>query len=210
MITIYGLVDPNTHDIRYIGKSIRPHERLHDHCNDHSDCHRTHWIQSLIRQGQRPELVILEELPDGADWQATERAWIAKGKAAGWPLTNNTSGGDGVPDLPPESRARIVSAWVGRKHRPETLVKIGAASRTRRHDEAWRDTMSQKMRGREITPQHRDRLKRAVAKLTDEEVREVRRLLAERVSQYVIAKRFGVHQGTISNIKRGLCYQDVE
>lgn len=210
MIYIYGLVDPNTHDVRYIGKSIRPRERLQNHCNDHASCHRTYWIQSLVSRGQHPELVILEELSDTDDWQSSERAWIAKARAAEWPLTNSTSGGDGVSDLTPESRERMARTWKGRKHRPESLLKIGAASRQRRHTEEWRQRMHEKMRGREFTAEHRQRLSKGVSKLTDNQVREIRRLLDAKVSQYVIAKQFGVHQGTISNIKRGRFYQDVQ
>lgn len=46
-VYIYGLTDPITEEIRYIGKSIRPTERLSNHCNEKSNCHRSNWIQSL-------------------------------------------------------------------------------------------------------------------------------------------------------------------
>lgn len=51
----------------------------------------------------------------------------AHGHANKWPLTNATSGGDGVPDLPPETRQRMAQVWIGRKHRPESLKKKAEA-----------------------------------------------------------------------------------
>lgn len=208
MITyIYGLIDPFTDEIRYIGKSIRPKERLRDHCNDHSDCHRTHWIQRVIAHGRRPKLVILQELSESDDWQQAERDWIAKARESGWPLTNGTDGGDGVPNLCAESKAKIVKAWTGRKHRPESLIRIGAASRGRKKSEASKQVMREKMIGRAIT--WGDKVSKAVRKLSDDQVREIRAALTGGEKQYVLAERYGVNKGTISNIKRGLFYTDV-
>lgn len=208
MIAIYALVDPRTDEIRYVGKSTRPALRLQNQCNERANTHRSHWIQSVLASGLRPKQIILEELPDGADWQASERLWIAQLKAQGARLTNGTSGGDGVRDLPPESKARIAAAWIGRKHRPETKAKIGAASRLRRHTPERRALMRRKMSGRVI--KWTDKISRALSKLSDDQVREIRQALLCRVSQYALADRYGVHQGTISNIKRGLCYQWVQ
>ena len=55
---IYGLVDPETTEIRYIGKTIRPKERLQNHMNEVSNCHRSNWLQSLKRKGLKAEMVI--------------------------------------------------------------------------------------------------------------------------------------------------------
>lgn len=55
-----------------------------------------------------------------------------------------------------------------------------------------------------------DKISKAISKLTDDDVREIRKLLDAKVSQYVIADQYSVHQGTISNIKRGRVYQWVK
>jgi hypothetical protein len=47
------------------------------------------------------------------------------------------------------------------------------------------------------------------SKLTDENVREVRRLLAEGENQYRIAERFGITQTTVSRVKRGAAWSHV-
>jgi hypothetical protein len=166
-------------------------------------------LRQLKSEGLRPSITILEELSPDADWQSAEIRWIAEGRRLGWPLTNCTSGGDGVPDLPPEIREKLRSVWLGRKHRPETLLKLSASSKQRRWTESRRELMRRKMRVRVFTPTHRDRIRQSVQKLTDDQVREIRGLLGLKVSQYAIADRFGVHQGTVSNIKRGISYAHV-
>lgn len=204
-IYIYALTDPRTSAVRYIGKSVRPHERLANHCNERADTWRNRWIQKLLREGVKPGLVILEELPSSADWKAAERRWIAAAPEHGWHLTNSTSGGDGVQDLPLEIRERMRLTWLGRKHRPESLKKIGRASVGRTHTEAYRAYMRRIMTGRHVT--WNERLRHANEKFSAEQVLEIRASLARGERQSSIAARFGVDKGTISNIHRGLFYR---
>lgn len=153
-------------------------------------------------------MFIFEKHEIHCDWAEIEKKWIAIARDGGFRLTNGTDGGDGVLNPSDEAR-RKMSIWqIGRKLTPEHKAKLGASSRDRRHDQAWKDLMSSKMKGREIT--WRDKVGKANQKLTDEQVREIRRLISEKVSQYVLAAKFGVHQGTISNIKRGVSYSHVE
>jgi hypothetical protein len=205
IIYIYALVDPETNVTRYIGKSIRPRDRLTDHMNERSNCHRCHWLQSLKRRGLRPRLVILEEIPGNYPWQEVEKHWIAFAREHGLPLTNNTDGGDGVCGLPAESMERMRRTWLGRKHKPESIEKLKAARALRKHSDATREKMRRAMTGRKIT--WTDKISAANKKLTDSQVAEIRDMLECGVTQRWVAAAFGVHQGTISNIKRGLFYK---
>jgi len=47
------------------------------------------------------------------------------------------------------------------------------------------------------------------AKLTPDDIHEIRRLLAIKTNQYDIAKRFGVSQSIISGIKRGQSHKNI-
>lgn len=209
IVHIYALVDPFTHEVRYIGKSRCPERRLASHCNDRSSTYRTNWIRQVLARGHRPRLMILDSFPEWMDWQGAERAWIAWGLLRGWNLTNCTSGGDGVPDLPAEIRARISATWKGRKHRPESLAKIGAASRTRRHTPEWREYMRQAMAGRTFTSEWIDKIRRGVSKLTDEQVRTIRQRLRQGAKVVDLAAEYGVHRTTITNVRMGHYYGHV-
>lgn len=116
---IYGLKDPKTGQVRYVGKSSsgmkRPSEHFRAH-KLHKKCHKSSWIKSLAVQGLQPEIIVLETLDSKDALSDAEMKWIAHLKAQGHPLTNHTVGGEGV------------SGW---KHSPETKNKIGKASKAR-------------------------------------------------------------------------------
>ena len=198
---IYALIDPETDVIRYIGKSIKPWDRLRAHVNEPpSNCHRSHWLQSLKAKRLEPLMVILESVRGEWPWQEAEKYWIARGWREGWSLTNNTSGGDGVPDLPPETRARMAATWKGRKHRPETLIKLGAWKRNKASTET-RAKMSASQTGRKIT--WTATIAEANRKITREMVPTILARLQAGEGTQVLAREFGVHRTTMSKIKMG-------
>src|SRR5579859_1972774 len=122
---IYGLCDPDG-AIRYVGKADNPQKRYIAHLQPYQLRQRTHknsWLKGLLRAGHRPMLLVLAEVPVEA-WLDQERAWIANLLAAGCDLVNGTSGGDGCPDLSPESRARQAALLRGRKASAETRAKM--------------------------------------------------------------------------------------
>lgn len=88
---IYSLVDPISHEIRYIGKTVDPAKRLARHIRDGytKRSHKGCWIYGLLQKGLRPKMVILEEcLCD--DWIEMEKYYIRILPN----LTNHTEGGD--------------------------------------------------------------------------------------------------------------------
>ena len=199
---IYALGDPETGMIRYIGKSIRPWERLRNHINEPpSNCHRSHWIQSLKAKGLEPILNILESARGAWPWQEAEKFWIARGRALGWPLTNNTDGGDGVEGLPPEARAKMAATWRGRKHRPESIDKMRIRSQAQRHSPETKAKMSAAHRGRRIT--WIATIAEANRKITREMVAAIQARLAAGERTGALAHEFGVHRTTMSKIKMG-------
>ena len=94
---IYGLCDPDTNEVRYIGKSNSPKKRILDHiysCND-SITHKNNWIKSLLKDGKKPILKVIDEVPI-IDWQMWETYYIKKYRDAGHNLTNHSDGGNGT------------------------------------------------------------------------------------------------------------------
>ena len=93
---IYTLSDPITSNVRYIGKSNDPINRLKVHirnCNRYAT-YKSFWIRSLLTENLEPELDIIDEV-DKSEWKYWEAFWINQFKAWGFRLTNATNGGDG-------------------------------------------------------------------------------------------------------------------
>ncbi len=142
---IYGLIDPRTAGLRYVGRTYRPPRRLRDHLREAASgrrLHRCNWIRQLASAGLEPEWLVIEvttsELVEDA-----ERFWIAYFKAIGADLTNQTDGGEGT---------------LGRSHSPETRAKIGLKSRGRVHSAETRAKMGATRRSQVISAEHRAKI----------------------------------------------------
>ena len=164
---IYGLVDPRTTMVRYVGKSEsgmrRPKQHRTSHKSDRTHC--GNWIRELAGSGINYQIVVLEDAASRDSLVASERWWIAYGRACGWPLTNLTDGGDGGPrfdaderarrsaamkarwqDL--EYRARMVEAHSGRSSTPESRAKIAEYNRNRMLNDENKQNMADAQRRR--------------------------------------------------------------
>jgi len=84
---IYALVDPNTDEVRYIGKSDDPKRRLQEH---YYTCFaaKGHWLSQLKQQDKEPTIKILERVQDSELWPEREIYWFRYAKEHGWDLTN--------------------------------------------------------------------------------------------------------------------------
>jgi hypothetical protein len=91
---IYGLIDPITNEIRYIGKSNNPQKRYPQHINEAklNNTKKSNWIKKLLREYKRPELFIIDEVSKN-NWQFWEEHYISLFKSWGFNLTNQTKGG---------------------------------------------------------------------------------------------------------------------
>lgn len=97
---IYGLVDPSTHQLRYVGKSVlSPARRLSVHkwraVREGKKRHSMAWIASLLAAGCEPEAFTIEVVPENEDWVEREQFWIAYFRSLGCNLCNHTIGGEG-------------------------------------------------------------------------------------------------------------------
>ena len=115
---IYGLIDPRTLLIRYVGQSARglqrPKEHRHASCPD-TYCRR--WVRCLEELGLTYSIVILESVEDPKQLSEAERWWIAYGRALRWPLTNLTDGGCLSEEVLTEKRRRKAAALAERRRR---------------------------------------------------------------------------------------------
>jgi hypothetical protein len=137
---IYTLSDPETNEIRYIGKADDLTRRLSGHLNDRKVSHKRHWISSLKRRGLKPLIQVIEEVPIDS-WGERERYWIDFYRTQGCHLTNTALGGEGG------------------NPSPETKAKIGAAHRGKKRgkqpprSKEWRENLSKAKRGKKQSPE---------------------------------------------------------
>lgn len=131
-VFIYDLSDPRTGEVRYIGKSVNPRERLATHIRESrngSKLHSRRWIAGIIASGGLPILGTLE-ISEDAEANNAERLWIASFKLMGARLTNRTFGGDGQSQgyMPSqETRDKISRSLTGRKNTSEQNARLKKA-----------------------------------------------------------------------------------
>jgi hypothetical protein len=177
---IYGLVDPRTLLVRYIGSSAtgmrRPRAHRHPSILKQPN-HKAAWLRGLLALGLDYTIVVLEDVASTDLLAGAERWWIAFGRACGWPLTNLTDGGEGAPGYKPtqEARARMSAAHVGKRQTPEaiakvvaartgvprspeTRAKIAASRKGMRPSEEARAKIAAALRGRVLSPEARAKL----------------------------------------------------
>jgi hypothetical protein len=113
-VFIYGLRDPQTNELRYVGKTINPKLRLAKHLTRKENTYKWSWLKSL---GSRcPELVILQTIENSndADWQVWEEWWIKYLTSIGYRLTNLNGGGQGGICPSEETRLKMSRSATGK------------------------------------------------------------------------------------------------
>ena len=85
---VYGLVDPRTCRVRYVGQSVRLGERVSTHRGDcapglafhpsYSPTARDLWLRDLATRGLRPHVTVLAVVPADVDAYPVEVAFIEK------------------------------------------------------------------------------------------------------------------------------------
>lgn len=147
---IYALCEPGTRTVKYIGKSKHPKQRFTEHLRESAtfDSYLGHWLLSLSRRGEVPNMVILSEVPMELG-DAEEIRYIAAARnSLGMRLVNATDGGDGLNNPSRETREKLRRAIT-----PERAEFIGALNRGKRLSQQERKNISIKNTGRKLTPE---------------------------------------------------------
>ena len=86
---VYELIDPRTSEVRYIGITVHPTTRLHQHIQDHKTAgFKRTWLQELRNAAVKPVMRILEKVTTREAAKERERHWIRKYIAQGYNLVN--------------------------------------------------------------------------------------------------------------------------
>jgi len=187
---IYGLIDPNSFLVRYIGRASnieRPYSHYKNVDQDDKATHKINWIRSLGDVVY--DATVLEYCSTVENCIAAEMWWIAYGRCLGWPLTNATDGGEG---------------WRG-KHTPETKQKISDALKGRLPSQETRDKLSVARLGNTNAVGSRGPYGELAGNthLTWDDVDEIRRRVAIGERRRDVRKEFGIAHATLGKIIRG-------
>lgn len=109
---IYILEDPETLEVRYVGKANNINQRYKAHLN-RARKHQTHkwnWIQSLKKKGLKPNIIVIDKVPID-EWRFWETYWIQQFTCWGFNLTNYMGGGQGLDFANQTSFKKGQSPW---------------------------------------------------------------------------------------------------
>ena len=108
--------------------------------------------------------------------------------------------------ITPEQRAQISRKLTGLKQSAETIAKRAAKLRGRKMPLGFAEAQSARMRGRTLPRETVVKMARGLAKLTEDQVRDVRQQLKNGVLQSVIAAANNVSRSVIADISCGRKY----
>lgn len=131
-IIIYTLADPNTGEIKYVGKTSKTlEERIVTHIRDakykQQSNKRLSWIKKLLNNNLIPKIEEIEII-DEKFGNEIEIYWISQFRAWGFNLKNMTEGGDGG-KLSIEVRKKISKNTKGKKRSQETKDKMSKSKK---------------------------------------------------------------------------------
>lgn len=214
---IYGLIDPFSQEIRYVGKSVTGLSRPRCHWNQSelkTKTRKSAWVKSVLNRGAVPEILVLEDaFATHEDLTEAEVYWIGVLRMIGANLTNATRGGDGCwgrvlsPEtrrqigrsqkgktIPARTRARISEA---RGITPELEAKILAGFSESGATKTHRAFGVSKRTVYLIVRRHGLSTRQGQAKLA-QKIQTARNLRSQGALLHQIAREFGVTQSTIS------------
>lgn len=187
---IYTLSDPDTKEVRYVGKSVNPKRRYYVHTCIQTglDTHCKRWIGKLKSENKKPIMEIIEEIITD-NWQDREIYWISYFRKVNTNLTNMTVGGDGVPCIPIEIEL-------------DRRIKVSEARKGMHFSEEHKLHLSEKKKEYFSNPKNKEVLSRHWSVLNDNQVLEIYELANRgKISQRQISRMFGIPQSSVSEIK---------
>jgi len=214
---IYGLVDPRTDEVRYVGWAYNVQKRFREHLTGAKrkiNSHKDAWITQLEYADLIPSCKVFE-VGYGDGWGAAEKKWISHFRNKGNKLTNLTEGGEGVVGYvftdaarqkmsaakkgkPPHPNAIEAARRPKGKRPPEVGAKISARKKGSHHTEETKEKLRRIVTGFRHTEEARAKISEAGrGRIFTSETKE-------KISQKHRGKVLSVeHRRKLSDAKRG-------
>lgn len=144
---IYTLRDPITREIRYVGKSDNPKQRLSEHIrkSKYTITYKNRWLQTLKQKNLIPIMEIID-IVDKNNWGDSEKKWISYYREEGFNLTNLTDGGEGG-NFGEKVNKKISEKLKGRIYSQETIKLMSESAKKRKLTDEGRKLLSEKRKG---------------------------------------------------------------
>jgi len=132
---VYGLVDPDTKELRYVGKSSSGLRRAAQHTKPHyilrdGNVRKVNWIKKLLAGKKEPLVYVLEECIGPEELNLAEIDAISYYRFLGCNLTNIQPGGEGF--TPEGARAAYYSRTpASRRKSKENMLRGALATNVR-------------------------------------------------------------------------------
>jgi hypothetical protein len=161
-IHIYILKDPETQEVRYVGKTKHSlNKRLWGHLNQVETTHKYNWINSLKAKDLIPIIESVEKVSNET-WSEREMFWIQHYKDLGAKLTNSNEGGLGGHNVSDEVRVKLSATQKGRKRSAETRAKMSAAKQ--KMSDETKAKMSISRTGKKLSKEHHAKMLAAITR----------------------------------------------
>ena len=165
---IYWLADPKTDELRYVGwtcKSLKQRLYSHLYVKDKEKSRKSNWIRLLKRNGSKPTINLLQEVPL-KDFAKAEMYWIDYFRKQGCNLTNATDGGEGTVGFSLKDfveERRFLGYYDTDKWKNEAERLRSLRRNVPNTDEAKRK-ISEKLKGRIFTEEHKAKQSEGIKK----------------------------------------------
>lgn len=166
---VYGLVDPTNQQLRYIGLSSNGLDRPNSHFRvsqlaKDTNLHKRRWIENLLKQNLKPEIVILERCNNREELAEAEVFQIQYYRSIGANLVNLAAGGDLGNTVPrsAETRQKMsaskVKQWAENKEYKQKMANM--------FKEYWAKPESRELQRQLWTPERREKSRQRYSKGT--------------------------------------------
>lgn len=162
---VYGLVDPRSGELKYVGKSSigmrRPRKHQLPTGRKQACAYNGNWLRSMYADGETvPSILVLKECTSEEEAYSEEKSIIKLFRESEFSLTNMSDGGEGMSGfvMPESARAKISKARMGMKFSAEHLANLSRAHMGYKPSDETRARRSATMRERGISPENRAKM----------------------------------------------------
>ena len=171
---IYGLYDPNTDELRYVGYTTKSlSTRLSQHISESkhkNKSHRHRWLRKLNGENVKPNIKPIKTVTHSDKEILLEHLWLLEDEfiqkfiGDGYNLVNGKDGGKGgvfteeVRRRMSEAQKGEKSVWFGKTHTEETKRKISESNKGKVLSEETKKRIGEKSKGRFFSEESRKKM----------------------------------------------------